>query len=310
MQMSRILLAVLSTDINLPFEVTGMPKRLLLFLFCALVSPHVLAQQVSVREGTSRFSWPGPNEITSANGLDKEEVRELVQSLQADQFIKVQVGEFRFVALEPGEVWLVATTDYSGRNFFFSLSLVKPTDQAGSFRYAAVSSHGPHVLGREIVDLDGDGSLEILTKEPATDYQGAETVPLYWIAVAKLTGGELQDRSADFPKFYLGEYLPSLNLLEGAAQDETEAAIEHAAAVAFLRFRMEREVFDKPLAGLAEALSWATASSRQLQILAVRTLEDIEDPGADRGLERLTSSKDQLVARRAQTAREAKRQRQ
>lgn len=261
------------------------------------------------RLGQPDFPWPSSQGLAQANSLDVGRIGAFVRSLFPDDGSTFDIGEFRFAALEPGRTHLVVTADFSGRAFYYTLLLVWPAGD-GTFRYTSLSSAGPHVLGREIVDLDGDGFSELLVKELAGGYEGADTVPLYWISVKKMIGGELQDQSAQFADFYRNEYVPMLNALDRAAscaEGGSEASCKTAALTQFLRFRMEREAFSRPKAGLEKALAWSESSQGHLQVLAVRTLAEIDDPRADSALERLANSSNQTVASRAQEALQAKR---
>jgi len=276
--------------------------RLLLCLLCAGV---LHGQHAQSRKATVQLPWPGlPAQVAEANAMPVARVESFVNSLFANvPGPAAKIKEFRFVPLEAGTMYLLATADFSGRGFDWNILLIRPDGNV--FRCFEVSSAGPHFLPREVVDIDGDGVYEILTKELVGGYEGAETLPVYWISVMKPQGESLIDVSEKYPELYRRDILPEVNFMIRLLQppaNENPVLIAPLAEFQFVQFKIGRRVLGDSKAGLHEAIEWSRSKRQEIQILAVETLKDIADPGAVSSLTTLAGSTNSAVARRAKAA--------
>ena len=173
-----------------------------------------------------------------------------------------------------------------------------------------LSSTSPHSLGAELVDLDGDGNFEIVTRELAGGYQGARTLPLYWYSLFRVKNSVPRDVSANYKAFYAERLLPYLEFISDLAArpagGSAGTAAEVLAKVRFLRAKYDRRIAGNPDAGLDEAVEWGNSDNPQLQMLAVELLRDIDNPRALVELKKLAKAGDYVVSQAAAHALEAK----
>ena len=93
--------------------------------------------------------------------------------------IPPHVGEAVFTDIDKdGELELVIRVDYSGRGFFTNIVVVQK--KQGKFTWSEVKGNGVTVtdLRSHLVDVDGDGILELIKDSFRGQYQGAKPVPI------------------------------------------------------------------------------------------------------------------------------------
>jgi hypothetical protein len=222
----------------------------------------------------------------------------------------LQLGEFLFAPLATPQICMAATVDASGRRMFFAVAVVCPGAEAESFRMTILPSAPPHLLGTELVDLSGDGVSEIVTRELSGEYQGTQTLPLYWYSIFRVKNSVPIDVSANYKTFYSDRLLPELDFvshLVGSAYPGTFGmAAEARAEAEFLKAKYERRIGGQPRAGFQAAVEWAKSAIPHVQMLAVETFRDMSGPDASAELKKLEESKDYVVSRAATNALMAK----
>jgi len=275
----------------------------------------------SLLQGDLRFEWPKSEKQLLEQPPREDAVKALFASFDRQDVVQTTVGEFRFVRLQrEGPLSLVATTDYSSRGLFWSVMVVELVGER--FRVAGLASAPPHDLSKEIVDLDGDGVYEILTKLPAGGYQGAGTrckIAVY--RIYKMKGdGSLVDASSQFKDYYERIIIPELDRVKAGIEatpapqagdvelDEKgrrileEDLVRGKAEVQFVFDKYQRMLHGQKFAGLEKALSWTGSQDRELQKLAIQTLEEIDHPASVQALFRLQKTGDFAVSRAAEAA--------
>ena len=250
-------------------------------LILLLATGPVFGQRAVLLKGSAKFFWPrSAGEISPANKIGVQDIELFVNSLLenvAGPHVKIQ--EFRFAPLEKTKIHLVATGDFSGRSLYFMILLLSPEN--GTFRYFEIPSADPHFLPRELIGIDGDGIYELLAKDLVGGYEGAETHPIYWYSILRVSDGNLVDVSREFPDFYRITVLPEVGFMTNwifPLQKEGELYTEFLAEYRFVYLKTQRKVFGDGKAGLKEAMSWGESGNHRLQLLAINTLKEIDDP--------------------------------
>lgn len=284
--------------------------RTTLFLISATVclanSPGAWGQKVDVLKATTALSWPGSMAgIPLANRMSSGEVTGFLNSFQTEEAEPpLRIEEFRFARLERGRIALVATVDVSGRGLFYGMLIVWP--EGSKFRRTILASAPPHLLASELVDLDGDGLDEIITKEEIGGYRGARTDQIFWYTIWRLQGGKIEDVSSKFPEFYERCVLPELiyfsNTIAVAGHKGPDATALQQAEIEFARLKFTRKILGEPDAGFPQAVGWSRSADAELQELAIRTFEEIPGSQSLRELEELANSSNSSISEAAKNA--------
>jgi len=286
--------------------------RFLLASIALLWSAKVVyAQQGEGHHAVPGFRWPGTLvEMQAADRTPVSVVEPFLNELRPAGVPTLQLGQFLFAPLATPQICLAATVDASGRQMYFALAVVCPGAEAGSFRMTILPSAPPHLLGTELVDLSGDGVSEIVTRELSGEYQGSQTLPLYWYSVFRVKNSVPVDVSANYKAFYSNRLLPELDFvshLVGSAYTGVSSMTTEARAEAdFLKAKYERRIGGQPRAGFQAAVEWAKSPIPHVQMLAVETFRDMSGPDASAELKKLEESKDYVVAQAATNALTAK----
>lgn len=276
----------------------------------ALSASVLIAQQQPAPRPSPGFAWPRTLvEIQSADRMSTVSLEQFLDRLRPADVPSLQVGEFRFAPMEGSTACLVATVDASGRKLFYSLAVVCPEQEGGAFRMTILPSAPPHSLGAELMDLDGDGTFEVVTREVAGGYQGTQTLPLYWYSVFRVKASVPRDASSIYKAFYterLLQYLELVSHLAERAGSSSDIATQALAEARFLRAKYDRRIAGNANAGLNDAIQWAKSNNPRLQMLAVETFRDMDNPNALAELKKLAKTKDYVVSQAATNALQAK----
>jgi hypothetical protein len=272
------------------------------------LSPPLSAtpQEAKAFDATYRLTWPdNVADIARANRTAQDEVSRFINSFRGHAVEPpLALQEFRFAPIERGKIGLMATVDASGRDLFYAVMVVVP--EGARFRRTMLPSAPPHFLPAELIDLDGDGVDEVITKEPVGGYQGARTEPIFWYSIFAIHGGLPKDVSARFPEFYNRMVLPGLDYLDrlfALVRERPPNTLRlQRAQVDFVRLKVRRKILGEKRVGLHEAINWAESGDTRLQELAISMFEEIPGQQSLKQLQELARSKDPVVSRRAQIA--------
>lgn len=277
----------------------------------------------------STVLWRGADaELDVLNQLDSSTVRDFVFRViqtsgesqafyTSDGVSNFLIGDFKFVDMNrDGNIQLVASIDVAGRPFFNWVGVVGQVN--GRFSFDRVPSWGErHDFDRELRDLDGDGTLELLAKDrwadvddasvpdSLRDSSGVSVLPdSAWINVLQWNNGTLRNVNEKFSRFYQAEYIPTIQralstidaIRDSDDLKEGIASIYKVNAFRALRTAGRRNV------GYEEAVNWAYSRDPVLQISAAQVFSDIGDSDSVVQLERLTRSSDASISNRAEGA--------
>ncbi len=182
-----------------------------------------------------------------------------------------------------------------GSRFPWGLDIVCPVQ--GGFMLTALMDERMDLLVTDLLDLDGDGFDEVISSEFAAGYQGTSTPPLYWYTIYSFKDGLPHDVSRQFRGFYevnvlgWGYRLERLIMPPLGSGSKRNDYIE--AQIIFTQLKYHRKILGETKAGLQEATQWAGSPEAGLQMLAVSTLQEINDPASIAELEKLAKSKNQ-----------------
>ncbi|MGH9340353.1 MAG: HEAT repeat domain-containing protein [Acidobacteriota bacterium] len=237
--------------------------------------------------------------------MSTAEVEAFVNSLLSEYpGPRAKISQFRFSPLEQSGIHLVATTDFSGREQYFQILVISPYD-GSSFRYFELSSAPPHFLPTEVIDIDGDGIYELVLRELVGDYQGAETLPVFWFSIHRFQDGKIVDVSPEYKEYYLQTLLPKLAFELRIASELAAQNSEYQylfAAQSFIRSKFRRRILGELKAGFKEAVNWSKSEDIRIQFLSIKALEEIGDPESISILTELSTSEEQRVATRSNRA--------
>lgn len=119
------------------------------------------------------------------------------------------VKEYKLTDLA-GDGWieLIAIVDVTGRAFFNNIVIVSSSPTGFVVRELRGWDIGS--LDSALIDLDGNGSLEILVPEPLESYRGAIARPATIVEIYAWNGREYEKASGRFPSYYRDVVLPTL----------------------------------------------------------------------------------------------------
>ena len=238
------------------------------------------------------LEWP--KDLSSAFAANRTGIHE-IEALVAealDNGAPIRVADFRFVPLEKSQrVDLIAIVGFSGRGMFNSfVALWQSSDGYG---HAVLLSDVQGAIGRDVVDMDGNGIHEVIAGNFPGGYQGAGTLPIPSYGVYELRDGKWENVTDRYPGFY-PDRSPSLVL---RVLDACEAGDRRLMEIyrdndLFVTFKSERIVLHNRTAGLEAALGWAGSTVPPIQVLAIKTLCDISDPRATAALKKMSEAPD------------------
>jgi hypothetical protein len=192
----------------------------------------------------------------------------------------------------------------------YAVAVVCPERTRGAFRMTVLPSAPPHLLGAELVDLDGDGTFELLTRELVGEYDGAQTLPLYWYSVFRVQNSVPHDASARYRRFYDERLLPEIRivsrLVQLSGQPSERLAAEIRAKARFLSAKYERRIAGVADAGFTDAVEWSKSENPHVQMLAVETLRDMDTTAALEELKKLEKAGNSAVSSAAAGAVQAR----
>ena len=71
-------------------------------------------------------------------------------------------------------------------------------------------SDGENDLDEQLVDVDGDGVFEVVTRAMAGSYDGVLSRPIFVYSIRSLLGSDLVDVSAKYPEYFRDHILPMM----------------------------------------------------------------------------------------------------
>ena len=258
---------------------------------------------VSSLRGTS-LSWPtSADQIPEANKIPVSTITSLVNSVlgSVPQYyaITMRVVEFRFAHLEAAQrIDLIAIIDSSGRGV--NEGFIAIWQEPPGYKYAILTDLPVGVIGRTVVDLDGDGLCEVIAGTAPGGYQGVNTDPLLWFGVYQLRAGKWVDVSDSYPSLFGHElwFQPALVLALAVANEtgDKELPALRKAQASFVEFKYDRHVFKRSGMDLQAALEWSRSLDWRIQLLAIDTFADIQDASSIAALKELAGSKSSEVS--------------
>ena len=229
----------------------------------------------------------------------KGDVARLLAEVSDNTDVSMIVGDFKVVDLNSdGRPELVATVDYTGRNYFNTIAIVWQT--RSGLRMRTIETWNVETLEGALRDLDGDGKLEILVPKLLTPYLGARPYAA-WTSVQALIGNDYADQSSRFRLFYEKTVIPAL---QQQLEEARAAGEKHNAEVAEVALFKVMRVTGDAKAGLQRGLAWSEDADPLARIYAVSVLSEIDDRDALQAINKLAEDPDPEVASVARTARE------
>lgn len=228
----------------------------------------------------------------------------------------IHLCDFRIADLDAdGRYELVASVDYSGRQFCNTVLVVGPgAAKTAHFFVRTVQAWNVNDVG-SLFKSDGPGRrVTLAIPQPLTDYDGAECVAT-WPVLYRLDRGRLNDVSAapEFNAFYRGQY-DALGRDTGAegfgttpanpaspAQAKKTIADPNAACKLVTQDKLARFLGFHATAGLERAQQWMNSGDTALRRKAVRVFADIGTDAAKRGLATMSHDRDPVVAQSARS---------
>lgn len=214
-----------------------------------------------------------------------------------------------------GRYELVASVDYSGRQFCNTVLVVGPgAAKTANFFVRTIQAWNVNDVG-SLFKSDGPGRrVTLAIPQPLTDYDGAECVAT-WPVLYRLDRGRLNDVSAapEFNAFYRGLY-DALDRDTGAegfgtipaspaspVQAKKTIADPNAACKLVTQDKLARFLGFHATAGLERAQQWMNSGDTALRRKAVRVFADIGTDAAKRSLATLSHDRDPVVAQSARS---------
>jgi hypothetical protein len=246
------------------------------------------------------FAWPSDLEEAAALKLSNDDVVKLLNNILGDQGEPAVYGvnEFQFAPLVKQQLYLVASADASGRDFFTELTFLY-CNSALSCVVGSIPADSPHDFYQELVDIDGDGIDELVVKKLAGGYEGIQTIPVFTYAIYRIVSGKVIDVSDRYVSYYESTLLPRMksDVTSVRASTQQPDRLEIVDALATMaQDDYQRRVLKRGTAGLDHAESWAHSGNPRLETFAVQSLFTINGQAADDLLSELTHSEHKTTA--------------
>lgn len=277
--------------------------KTILSFYLFLYAGSCMARQPSLQ--SIPFTWPHSSEDVALLRLTKDTVLDTLNSIRADRAAPLYgVDAFTFKPLEQEKFYLIAGVDGSGRDLYYGLEIVY-CDTSASCVFRDVYDAPPHDLANEILDIDGDGVDEIITKKLAGGYEGSQSIDVFTYSIFKLLSGRLVDVSNRYKDYYDSTLLPKMagdakRIRDQATQAGDLEIIDALTGLANDDYK--RRILKEPSAGLQHAQAWARSGNERLEHIAIVALSDIDDPNADKLLDEMTKSEHVGTAKGAESA--------
>ncbi len=268
----------------------------------ALFSSCMLLSYMAFAKSPADFSWnkEKPQNVTSQNWT-KSDISTFIESTTASDG-DVGISSFIFDDLNgDGKLSLLASVDYSGREFFNNLILIKYREKKYSVENLSV--HNATDVTAIIFDIKNDGSKELLLPTALTPYLGGPIPQATYIKILGWNGSIYSNKSFEFSEYYRQAILPNLSAKlvqanQGSSPIEVaKAQIEFDKASRLAEYRT-LEV------GLQYATELASNAEPKLRIWAAYVLADIGSEQAHAKLKLLTQDSNPEVARHSKSIEE------
>lgn len=226
----------------------------------------------------------------------------------------IHLCDFRIADLDmDGRYELVASVDYSGRQFCNTVLVVVPNAaKTANFFVHTVQAWNANDVG-SMLTSDGPGRrVTLAIPQPLTDYDGAECVAT-WPVLYRLAGSRLSEVSSapEFNAFYRNRF-DALRREAGTGSSGMKAASPASPAQAkktnadpnavcklITQDKLARFLGFHATAGLERAQQWMNSGDTALRRKAVRVLADIGTDAAKSSLATLSHDRDPVVAQSA-----------
>ncbi|MEZ5399859.1 MAG: hypothetical protein R2729_09315 [Bryobacteraceae bacterium] len=257
----------------------------------------------------------------SATQIPITAVERLLRDLYLPPNTIEEVQSFRFVPLEIDKYYLVAVVDSNGRRFFNALAIARC--EGGACIETTKMSDGENDLGKQLVDIDGDGRFEIIVRDRISPYEGGHTRPIFRYTIQTLAFPFPVDITSRYPEYYRDHILPMIEqdkqkfeelglpfarpslddptlseserrrLLESKPERDLWDA-QAAAEWQFIADDFPRRVLGQKETGWDRVLSWITSPYQELQILAMKALDEMGTPAALQKMEEIANWKGEV----------------
>ncbi len=281
------------------------------------------------------FAWPSTWADVSSLTISREEMLRFLTALDRNDPPDA-IQSFRFVPLEKDKFYLVADTDASGNDLFGTLEIVRCE---GAACIVCTQLTEAEDLDTDIVDMNGDGVFEVVTKQSADYHTRSDWGrPPFVYSIRSVLNGKLVDITSKYPDYFKSHIFPRMEAdrktieamianmdrpqpvhlsdLDGnkrLSSDEEQNGRQAALAndrwklkatveLQYVQDDYHRRILGEKAAGLENALKWAKSDDEGLRAFGVKALEPIDSPTAASELLRIANSKDSSLAEDARNA--------
>jgi hypothetical protein len=219
------------------------------------------------------------------------------------------VKGFTFAPLERGKIYLLAAVDTSQRDFFDDLLVRYCGSPTFRCTDAVIRDVEPHNFNEELVDLDGNGINEIVTKRWAGGYEGAATEAIYKYTIYKIVDGNAVDVSDRYKSYYESTLLPKMKANIAALRVQAAGYTKELELIDALDIAAQddyrRRILKNARAGLDHAKAWIHSDNERIRDYAVQTFTAISDPAVEQILTQMKADPNAETAKAASSALES-----
>lgn len=195
-----------------------------------------------------------------------------------------QVGDFKWIDINKDGIYELFVTFAETRAFFHG-PIIFQSQNGKKVRLQTITGWpAKSKIADSMIDLNNDGTPELLISRYLTYYRGAVTSDI-WTAIYQWDGQKYSDQSGSFKNYYKETLLPKVKArIEELSAQAPNPATSTPDEIAYheLRIAMQQALRDKILrftgldsrAGIDLSRTWARSNDPELNTLAIGVFKD------------------------------------
>jgi hypothetical protein len=262
----------------------------------------------TVLRSAAPFPWPLSADSAAQVALVRHDdvlrlLREIYMGIEAD----ISRVNFRFAPLVGDKPYLLVWHDFNGSR---TDGLTAIYCQGNTCFHDILNDGDGIDPKRDLIDIDGDGAVELVGRSCVATCIGADRAPIYTYSIYTFIENKgFMDVSSHFVDYYKAQLLPliedqrkNFDKLFANRPPEARDPEQVARARVGVQYAYDdylRRVVGQRSAGLENALQWVGSDDFEIRGLGFYSLERIPDAAAEAKLEEIAKSSKRELAEQA-----------